>query len=51
MTRTDSSMLGVCPKCGAAVPKSWLLIEYERSDGDLGRYAECPDCEEVVRPR
>lgn len=51
MTRTDASELGVCPNCGAAVPRQWLLIEYERADGNLGLYAECPDCSEVVRPQ
>lgn len=51
MRRADPSVLGNCPECGAAVPRPWLLIEYERSDGESGRYAECPDCGEVVRPR
>jgi endogenous inhibitor of DNA gyrase (YacG/DUF329 family) len=44
-------MLGACPNCGTPVPRPWLLIEYERSDGGTGVYAECPDCGDVVRPR
>lgn len=45
-----ASPLGRCPDCGAGIPAGMLLIEYERTDG-LARYAECPDCEAVVRPR
>lgn len=51
VTRTDVSELGVCPNCGAAIPRQWLLIEYERADGNLGLYAECPECNEVVCPQ
>ena len=43
------SPLGCCPECGATIPASSLLIEYQRSDGPA-RYAECPDCSAVVRP-
>jgi endogenous inhibitor of DNA gyrase (YacG/DUF329 family) len=46
----DASPLGHCPECGRAVPANWALIEYERADGEVGVFAECPSCEAVVRP-
>lgn len=46
----DSRSLGRCPECGRSVPSGWLLIEYERADGERGVFAECPSCEAVVRP-
>lgn len=49
MTR-NTSMLGGCPECREAIPRAWLLIEYERGDGTTGVWAECPDCEAVVSP-
>lgn len=47
---TDSRSLGRCPECGRTVPAGWTLIEYERADGELAVFAECPSCEAVVRP-
>lgn len=41
--------LGECPTCAVSLPSHRLLIEYETDDG-LGRYAECPDCKDVVTP-
>lgn len=42
--------LGRCPDCGTEISIEWTLIEYERSDGEIGVFAECPSCEEVVEP-
>ncbi|MBX0288487.1 hypothetical protein EGH22_19330 [Halomicroarcula sp. F28] len=42
--------LGDCPLCGAAITESWLLIEYETTEGTTGRWAECPNCSDVVDP-
>ena len=48
---TDSNGgLGACPQCGREIPPAYLLIEYELEDDTVGRWAECPDCEEVVDP-
>jgi len=49
MTR-NSSLLGGCPECGEDISEGWLLIEYEKADGTTGIWAECPACEDVVRP-
>ena len=52
VTRTMSSpmrSLGVCPRCECSVPATNLLIAYERN-GTTATYAECSDCQEVVRP-
>ena len=46
----NRSMLGRCPKCGEEIPSGWTLIEYEKADGTVGIWAECPACEEVVSP-
>lgn len=51
MTDVGPPVLGDCPHCGEPVTEPWLLIEYERENGDSGRYAECPVCGDVVRPR
>jgi NAD-dependent SIR2 family protein deacetylase len=51
VTDVGPPVLGDCPNCGESVTEPWLLIEYEREDGDPGRYAECPACGDVVRPR
>ena len=39
-----------CPQCNEAIPSVYLLIEYETDTGQTGRWAECPDCGEVVDP-
>jgi hypothetical protein len=46
---STNAALGRCPGCETPIPADHLLIEYERSDGPAC-YAECPDCETVVRP-
>ncbi|WP_216824777.1 DUF7837 family putative zinc-binding protein [Salinigranum rubrum] len=46
----NAAPLGHCPECGRSVPQNWVLIEYERENGERGVFAECPSCEEVVRP-
>lgn len=45
--RTD--ILGSCPDCGANITVGYELITYETPDG-VRRYAECPDCRDVVHP-
>jgi len=42
--------LGVCPDCGAEIQQLQLLVEYEKDDGTIGRFAECVSCDEVVKP-
>ena len=46
----ESSTLGSCPHCGAAVASVDVLIEYETAEGEPAVWAECPDCGEVVDP-
>jgi len=46
----SDGILGRCPNCGGEIPSAYLLIEYEATDGSLGRWAECPDCDDVVDP-
>ena len=41
--------LGVCPRCECPVPRTRLLIAYDRN-GTTATYAECPDCRDIVRP-
>ena len=48
---TDSPpALGHCPNCDREITETWTIIEYEQADGDIGIFAECPDCDEVVKP-
>ncbi|WP_437125173.1 DUF7837 family putative zinc-binding protein [Haloarcula limicola] len=49
MTR-DTSILGLCPDCDEEITPAWLLVEYEQDDGTTGIWAECPACEDVVKP-
>ena len=49
MSAPNSTTLGTCPDCRAAVSESDVLIEYE-VDGGREAYAECPGCGEVVSP-
>ncbi|WP_435096617.1 hypothetical protein [Halarchaeum sp. P4] len=51
MTDADSAdgTLGRCPECGARIPESAVLIEYEDGDGTAA-YADCPECGDVVKP-
>jgi hypothetical protein len=48
---TDPSLLGQCPTCKREISQAWKLIEYEQADGNIGIFAECPSCEEVVKPQ
>jgi hypothetical protein len=47
----DASTVGQCPRCRATVRQPWVIIEYTRADGRQAAYAECRQCEAVVRPR
>jgi ribosomal protein S27AE len=49
--RQTTSALGECPRCGEQIRRSDVLISYERGSGETRRYAECPNCVAVVRPR
>ncbi|AGB15820.1 hypothetical protein Halru_1205 [Halovivax ruber XH-70] len=42
--------VGDCPRCGASIDETAVIIEYEVSDRETA-YAECPTCEDVVSPR
>jgi len=44
------SPLGRCPTCGEDISEVWILVEYEKDDGQTGIWAECPACEDVVAP-
>jgi hypothetical protein len=47
---TNATPIGHCPECGRSIPSGWTLIEYERSNGERGIYAECPSCASIIRP-
>ncbi|WP_211313320.1 hypothetical protein [Halarchaeum salinum] len=51
MTDADGTdgVLGRCPECGADIPATAVLIEYEDDDGEAA-YAECRSCNRVVKP-
>lgn len=46
----DTQLLGRCPDCGESIPTGWLLVEYEKDNGETGIWAECPECSDVVAP-
>ncbi len=46
---TESAPLGMCPNCGSDITRGYLLIEYDTEEG-AERFAECPDCREIVHP-
>lgn len=46
----DAVLLGQCADCDTPIPSSQLLVSYETADGWPCMYAECPACEEIVRP-
>lgn len=50
MSAHDAPALGACPECAAAIPPARVLIEYERREGEATAFAECPGCQEVIRP-
>jgi endogenous inhibitor of DNA gyrase (YacG/DUF329 family) len=41
--------LSACPECGTELRERDLLIEYEHSSTGRTGYAECPECERVVK--
>jgi len=45
----NESALGRCPRCDREIPTTYLLIEYETTEGPAA-FAECPGCGEVVAP-
>jgi hypothetical protein len=47
----DEAILGRCPDCDEPIPETWLILEYEKEDGTVGKWAECPECRDVVAPR
>jgi predicted RNA-binding Zn-ribbon protein involved in translation (DUF1610 family) len=47
---SDSEPLGECPKCGAAIGPSQILVEYEKDDGTTNKFVDCVSCGQVVRP-
>ncbi|MFC7166063.1 hypothetical protein [Halospeciosus flavus] len=46
---SEKSILGTCPDCGRELSRAAVLLEWEEADGD-GIFAECMDCDDVVRP-
>lgn len=46
---SHASTLGRCPNCDEAITRDYLIIEYE-SKGRPAKFAECPDCRNVVHP-
>jgi len=46
----DESSLGRCPDCGEPISTAYLLVEYEKEDGQTGIWADCPSCDDVVAP-
>ncbi|WP_449271714.1 DUF7837 family putative zinc-binding protein [Halogranum amylolyticum] len=48
---SKQSSLGSCPDCKCSLPSSSLLIEYEKADGSIGKFADCSHCDKVVRPQ
>mgnify|MGYP000147404188 CR=1 FL=1 len=49
MTHTTRT-IGVCPDCESALARADVLVEYETAAGEVGCYADCVDCDDVVRP-
>jgi DNA-directed RNA polymerase subunit RPC12/RpoP len=48
--QSQREILGRCTECDERIPAGWLLISYETASG-TDRYAECPDCGQIVHPR
>lgn len=46
----DAMLLGQCADCDSPIPSDHLLVSYETEGGWPCLYAECPGCEEIVRP-
>ncbi|GAA0528876.1 hypothetical protein GCM10008992_31880 [Halorubrum aquaticum] len=47
---TNNAVLGSCPQCGHEIREVWVLIEYQTTEGNVGVWAECPNCETIVDP-
>jgi hypothetical protein len=47
---SNNPVLGKCPQCDHEIQETWVMIEYETTDGDPGVWAECPNCETIVDP-
>ena len=45
----NQAALGRCPDCGRRIRPAYALIEYVRDDGTTAVFAECPECNDVVR--
>ena len=45
----DRSAPSNCPNCRRELPPAYTLIEYEKHDGTVGAFAECPACDDVVK--
>lgn len=43
-------LLGHCGHCETPLPADQLLITYRTDGGWPKMYAECPVCEDIVRP-
>ncbi|MGQ4557389.1 DUF7837 family putative zinc-binding protein [Halobellus sp. GM3] len=48
---SDTGALGVCPDCGNSISHTWRIIDYQDENGNSRCFAECPDCEKVVKPK
>lgn len=42
--------LGTCSFCGETVADQHVIIQYETAAGELGYWAECRNCGEIVDP-
>lgn len=49
-TPDPETVLGACTFCGETVTDRYVIIEYGRESGELGVWAECPGCHEIVDP-
>jgi len=46
---TTNRPLGTCPRCGRELSRVRKLIDFEDASGRTVVFAECADCEDVVR--
>ncbi len=47
---SEPSSLGTCPDCDDPIAPARKLIEYKDGNGNTRCFAECPTCDEVVKP-
>ncbi|WP_042665599.1 hypothetical protein [Haloferax sp. ATB1] len=45
----ESTTIGRCPDCETELHEYHVLIEFETEDGGTGLFADCPECDDVVR--